>query len=202
MKKKAIILLAGCGIFDGSDPFETVLVATALEEKNFEVIYASISGYQDTVTNHFKGNLEKGRRKIVNESARLTRGKIFHLKELSPKVFDCFVVPGGQGVLKNFFTDFLSLKSKPKREIALFLREVHKNKGVIVSFSLSFSLISKIFFEYNFNLDLLSLQPGKYLVNPSERLIVAPGSILSTNLSTLKIEAENVVNEIVYLLNR
>lgn len=201
MKNKAIIFLAGCGIFDGSDPFETVLSASSLVEKNFEVIYASITGYQNSATNHLSGNLEKGRRKIANESARLSRGKIFLLEDLSPKLCDCFVIPGGQGVLKNFFTDFISLKSKPKKEIALFLRQVHQNKGVIVSFSLSVLLLSSIFTEYNFNFDLLSLQPGKYFVNPAERFIVAPGSILSENLSTLKIEVDNVTNEILNLLN-
>jgi enhancing lycopene biosynthesis protein 2 len=200
LKNRSVILLSGCGNLDGSDPFETALSHLALEKGGFEVVYAAPSGNMLHSVNHLNGEVGRQKKAILEESARLSRGKIFELKELSPKLCDAVIIPGGQGVLKNFFDRFGKMDAKPKSEVSDFLRGHHENKGVIVTLSLSVSLMSAVFPEYEFDFDLLQVKSGCVLVNEKLRFISAPASILTSNLLILQKEIENVVGELRSLL--
>jgi len=203
MKHRVLILLSGCGNLDGSDPFESVFCHYWLEKNNCEVIYAAPSGYQFHSVDHLTGNeIPRTKRSIIRESARAARGKLFPLKELSPKLVDGVVIPGGQGLIKNFFTKFGSLNSKPKKEISAFLREHHQNKGVIAALSLAVPLISSVFKEYDFGFDLLNVKPGCCLVNSDLRFIVSPASISGSSLTALNKETENIIRELTILMDQ
>jgi enhancing lycopene biosynthesis protein 2 len=196
MLHRALVLLSGCGSLDGSDPFETVLCAAALELKGFEVIYAAPSGYQLHTANHLTGNVRpKDRRRISEESGRISRGKIFSIQELSPKLAEAVFIPGGQGTFKNFFKGIGTTRPRPRTEISGFLRQAHDHKAVIAAFSLAVPFLSAVFNEYDFDFDLLQMKPGTYLVNSPLRLIAAPGSLSPHSLSSLRQEIENVVDE-------
>ena len=132
----------------------------------------------------------------------IKRGKIFQLKELSPKLVNGVVIPGGQGPIKNFFTKFGSLNSKPKKEISAFLREHHEHKGVIVALSLAVPLISSVFKEYDFGFDLLNVRSECCLVNSDLRFIVSPASISASGLTALNKEIENVAGELKILMDQ
>ena len=192
MKKIASILLSGCGILDGSNPYEVVLFSELLESYNFEVVFASLSKYQLNTVNHLTLKQQKSsKRNILFESARISNGKIFNLKDLSPKLPSVCILVGGQGIIKNF----IDIEGNPLKEVRRFITEFHKNQGVIIAVSLGVSLLSSIFKEYNFDFDLLNIKSGNYLVNKEKRFIVSPGSIATSSLSILRKEFESDVKE-------
>jgi enhancing lycopene biosynthesis protein 2 len=179
MKKKAGILLSGCGSITGSDPFEVAFLSSSLEKSNFETVYLSISS-----------------KRILKKSSEISKGKLFSLNEISPKIIDVLAIPGGQGVVFNL----LSRSGEPKKEIKRFLREIHLRKGIIVALSLGTTLLSRTFSEYNFNFDLLKLKSGNYLENKELNFIVAPATIAAHSVSALSKEIDSVVKEIEQLI--
>jgi enhancing lycopene biosynthesis protein 2 len=51
--------------------------------------------------NHTKGAPHEDNRNVLEESARIARGKISDLADLNADDFDALVVPGGFGAAKN-----------------------------------------------------------------------------------------------------
>jgi enhancing lycopene biosynthesis protein 2 len=102
--KKFAVILAGCGVFDGSEIHEAVCVLLAIEKSGSEYECFAPDVNQYHVINHLTGKAEKEVRNVLIESARIARGKVNKLKEFNPKNFDAIVFPGGFGVAKNLCT--------------------------------------------------------------------------------------------------
>lgn len=51
--------------------------------------------------NHTKGATHEENRNVLEESARIARGKITALESLDVNEFDALIVPGGFGAAKN-----------------------------------------------------------------------------------------------------
>lgn len=105
---KVGVLLAGCGVLDGSEVYEAVLTILALERAGAEVAALAPDIAEHEVLNHYTGSeLRTGAvgggttRGVLAESARIVRGKITSLQEVSAHDFDALIIPGGYGVVKN-----------------------------------------------------------------------------------------------------
>ena len=102
MTTKVAVLLAGCGVNDGSEIHEVVLTLLALDEAGVEVECFAPDGDQAHVVNHLTHQPVAGeKRNVLIESARIARGKVRSLKEASATDFDALILPGGFGVAKN-----------------------------------------------------------------------------------------------------
>ncbi|MDG1752594.1 MAG: isoprenoid biosynthesis glyoxalase ElbB [Thalassotalea sp.] len=100
--KKVAVILSGCGYLDGSEIRESVLTLLALEHENTNVEIFSLNKPQHHVMNHIKGAEDNSRnRNILEESARIARGKIKDIITLNADTFDALFIPGGFGVAKN-----------------------------------------------------------------------------------------------------
>ena len=104
-KTKVAVVLSGCGVYDGSEAFETVLTLLRLDEMNAAVSCFAPNIEQLHVINHLKGEqtLEQPRN-VLEESARLVRGEISDLASADAELFDAVIVPGGFGAAKNLCT--------------------------------------------------------------------------------------------------
>ena len=104
-KTKVAVVLSGCGVYDGSETFETVLTLLRLDEMNAAVSCFAPNIEQLHVINHLKGEqtLEQPRN-VLEESARLVRGEISDLASADAELFDAVIVPGGFGAAKNLCT--------------------------------------------------------------------------------------------------
>ena len=104
------VLLAGCGVQDGSEVYESVLTILALERAGATVMAMAPDIEQSVVFNHYKGQEERtgelgGRKRdVLAESARIVRGKIVSTREVSAHDLDALIIPGGYGVVKNLCT--------------------------------------------------------------------------------------------------
>lgn len=106
MTKQVAVILAGCGVFDGSEIYETTLTLLRLDQLGIEYRCFAPDIEQHHVVNHLtQAPVEGESRNVLQESARLARGEIQPLGELNADAFDAVIVPGGFGVAKNL-SDF------------------------------------------------------------------------------------------------
>ena len=105
MGKKVGVLLAGCGVYDGSEIHEAVLTLLALDRSGAKVVCAAPNMNQLHVLNHMTIAEMDETRNVLIESARIARGAIVDLRNLSAAQIDALIIPGGFGAAKNL-SDF------------------------------------------------------------------------------------------------
>lgn len=105
-RRKVAVLLSGCGVYDGSEIHEAVLVLLALDRAGAEVIGCAPDVAQAEVVDHLRGATVPGEtRNVLVESARIMRGKIRDAAGVQAADADALILPGGFGAAKNL-SDF------------------------------------------------------------------------------------------------
>lgn len=100
--KKVAVILSGCGVYDGSEIYESVLTLLAIEQggASYQCMAPNID--QMHVIDHRSGDvMADQQRNVLTEAARLARGKIIDLAEANPADYDALIIPGGFGAAKN-----------------------------------------------------------------------------------------------------
>lgn len=105
MNKKVAVILSGCGVYDGSEIYESVITLLRLDQRGATVQCFAPDIEQMHVINHLTGDEMPEGRNVLTESARLARGNIKDLREASAEDFDALIMPGGFGAAKNL-SDF------------------------------------------------------------------------------------------------
>ncbi|RVE58291.1 hypothetical protein OJAV_G00207910 [Oryzias javanicus] len=104
MAKRVAVVLAGCGVYDGSEIHEASAVLVHLSRGGATVQMFAPNIEQMHVINHLKGEPAEEKRNVLVESARLARGNVQDLSKLSVKDHDAVIFPGGFGAAKNLCT--------------------------------------------------------------------------------------------------
>ena len=104
MSKKVLVILSGCGVYDGSEIHEAVITLVALSDAGASVTCAAPNKDQMHVINHASGAEMSETRNVMIESARISRGNIADLSTVNPDDFDAVFLPGGFGAAKNLCT--------------------------------------------------------------------------------------------------
>lgn len=105
MSKKAAIVLCGCGSRDGSEIHESVCTLLAVAKNGAQALCYAPGASQARVVNHVTGKEEPGdERNMLVEAARITRGNIQNILELTADSADALIFPGGLGAAFNLFT--------------------------------------------------------------------------------------------------
>ena len=95
------ICLSGCGVNDGAEIHESVITALALDRAGANIIYTAPNVMQTKVVDHYSGNDMNESRNVLVESARIARGDITDLAELTAENMDGLIFPGGFGAALN-----------------------------------------------------------------------------------------------------
>ena len=96
------VILSGSGVFDGAEIHESVITLLALSRGGATYRCAAPDKAQMHVVNHLTGQVADGEsRNVLVESARIARGEITPLSEISAADFDAVFMPGGFGAAKN-----------------------------------------------------------------------------------------------------
>ena len=98
------VLLSGCGVYDGAEIQEAVFTLLAIQEVGAEAVCISVNKNQHHVINHLTGEEMNESRNMLVESARIARGNVVDIAEVTPADIDGLVIPGGFGSAKNFTT--------------------------------------------------------------------------------------------------
>lgn len=124
---KVGVLLSGCGVQDGSEIYESVLTILALDKAGATWLAMAPDVEQAHVVNHYTGEEERlHKRHALTEAARIVRGKISAVSEISAHDIDALIIPGGFGVVKNlctFAADGIEAKVNPNA--ARLIQDLH-----------------------------------------------------------------------------
>ncbi len=105
--QQVAILLSGCGVFDGSEIYETVLTLLRLDQNGARYQCFAPDAAQHHTLNFLTGEEMPETRNMLVEAARLARGEIKPLTDLASADYDALIIPGGFGAAKNL-CDFAS----------------------------------------------------------------------------------------------
>lgn len=100
--KQIGLILAGCGVYDGSEIHEAVLTLLALDRAGAAARCFAPDIGQHHVVNHRTGEIMAGEsRNVLTESARIARGTVSDLRDIDMSALDGLIIPGGFGAAKN-----------------------------------------------------------------------------------------------------
>lgn len=144
-KKKFAVVLAGCGVFDGSEIHEATMTLYAImkNQGEYEIFAPDIQQYH--VINHISGEEINESRNVLIESARIARGKVRKLDDFIAMDFDAIVFPGGFGVAKNLSTfAFDGADCQVNKEVERAIKEMVKSGKPIGALCISPVVMAKI----------------------------------------------------------
>jgi enhancing lycopene biosynthesis protein 2 len=99
--KRVGVLLSGCGVYDGAEIHEAVLTLLAIDRAGAEAVCLAPDAPQLKVVNHLSSEEAPEARNVLAESARIARGAIRDLAQVTAHDLDAIVLPGGYGAALN-----------------------------------------------------------------------------------------------------
>lgn len=129
---KVAVVLSGCGVYDGSEVHESSATLVHLSRGGAQISMFAPDIEQMHAINHMKGEPLPQNRNVLEESARIARGKVDPLSKLTANDFDAVIFPGGFGAAKNlctFAVDGTNMKVNP--DVERVLKDFHgKSKPI------------------------------------------------------------------------
>ncbi|XP_029434150.1 glutamine amidotransferase-like class 1 domain-containing protein 3A, mitochondrial [Rhinatrema bivittatum] len=125
---RVAVVLSGCGVYDGTEIHEASAILVHLSREGADVQIYAPDIPQMHVIDHNRGQtVEAESRNVLVESARIARGKISDLAQLSVQKHDAVIFPGGFGAAKNLSTFAVDGETcKVNREVERVLQDFHK----------------------------------------------------------------------------
>ena len=144
--KKVGVVLSGCGVYDGAEIHESVITLLALDKAGAKVICMAPDVPQMHVINHMKGEPAEGEnRNVLIESARIARGEIKNMKDVTATDLDALIFPGGFGAAKNLCTFAVDgVDCKVNAEVERLVNEMHRAKKPIGFICIAPAMAAKI----------------------------------------------------------
>jgi enhancing lycopene biosynthesis protein 2 len=144
--KKVAVVLSGCGVFDGAEIHESVLLLLELRRAGFAVEFLAPDVMQAHVINHAAGAPAEGEsRNVLVEAARIARGKVKPLAGANVSEFDGIAFPGGFGVAKNLCSfAFEGPAMKVQDDVAIFVKAAAEAKKPLLFLCISPVIPAKV----------------------------------------------------------
>lgn len=147
MSKRVAVILSGCGVYDGSEIYESVITLLKLDQAGAEVQCFAPNIEQMHVVNHATGEADEGeRRNVLVEAARLARGNIKDLADARAEDFDAVILPGGFGAAKNL-CDFATKGAEltVNHDLTRFIQAMHKAAKPVGLMCIAPAMVGKLF---------------------------------------------------------
>ncbi len=214
--KKIAVVLAGNGVFDGSEIHEATLTLYSIVKNgaSYEIFAPNID--QHHVINHLTGDEMKEKRNVLTESARIARGKINDLKNFNADDFDAIIFPGGFGIAKNLCTfAFEGTNCKVNLDAEKAIRSMHERKKPIGALCISPVLIAKVLGDIEVTIgqdkdtakaiNAMSAKHkdtthGEIILDEKNKIVTTPCYMLDANIGQIGDGANNVVKKIVEII--
>lgn len=144
---KVGVILSGSGVFDGSEIHEAVITLLTIERRGADYVCIAPDINQMHTIDHLTGNESEGeQRNVLVESARIARGDIKDIKDVSTDEIDALIIPGGFGAAKNlcdFAVKGVDCEVNPDvKELVLSMNKVGKPIGAMC---IAPALLAKVF---------------------------------------------------------
>jgi len=148
---KVGVILSGSGVYDGSEIHEAVITLLAIDRAGAEAVCMAPDIDQMHVINHLTGEVAAGeKRNVLIESARIARGKVKNIKDVSVADFDALILPGGFGAAKNL-CDF-AVKGPDcnvNPDVARIVKETAAAKKPLAAVCIAPALLAKVLGQSN-----------------------------------------------------
>ncbi|EDM28715.1 isoprenoid biosynthesis protein with amidotransferase-like domain [Lentisphaera araneosa HTCC2155] len=142
---KIAVILAGSGVFDGSEIHEATLSLLALDQAGVEYQCIAPNIEQSANVNHLNNEALSSARNVLEESARIARGNVLDLAEAKSSDYDALLIPGGFGAALNL-CDF-ALKGPEcsvNKNLEDFILEFYQDRKAIGAMCIAPALIAKV----------------------------------------------------------
>jgi enhancing lycopene biosynthesis protein 2 len=143
---KVAVILSGCGYLDGAEIHESTLCLLALAQAGHKYHCFAPDIPQALVVNHITQQpMEESRNSLI-ESARIARGKISPLENLSVAEYDAILLPGGFGVATTL-SDFAEQGAECTvlESLKKIILEFHASEKPIGATCITPAILAKIF---------------------------------------------------------
>ena len=140
------VILSGSGVYDGSEIHEAVITLLAIDRAGAEALCMAPDTDQMHVVNHLTGDVAEGEsRNVLVESARIARGNIKNIKDVSVHDFDALIFPGGFGAAKNL-CDFAvnGPDCTVNQDVAKMIQETVAAKKPLAAICIAPAVIAKV----------------------------------------------------------
>ena len=215
------VVLAGCGVFDGSEIHEAVITLLALDRAGVEAVCMAPDTEQMHVVNHLTQEVAPGEtRNVLVESARIARGAIRDMAEVNADGVDGVIIPGGFGAAKNL-CDFAvkGPECTAHPEVVRFLKSVREAGKPIGAVCIAPALLARIFGEEKPEITIGSdpdtasalekmgashaaCKVSEIHVDPDRRMVTTPAYMLAGSISEAASGIEKLVAEVVAMVKQ
>lgn len=213
---KVGVCLSGCGVFDGSEIHEAVITLLALDRAGVEVQCMAPNCDQMHVIDHTTGEPTDEVRNVLTESARIARGDIVDVAEVSGAELDALIFPGGFGAAKNL-CDFAArgADSSAHPEVARLLKEMHAAKKPVGAICIAPAIVASVFKDSGVSTSVtigtdestaagieamgaqhVSCPVEDFHIDAANRLVTTPAYMLAGRISEAAAGIEQLVTEV------
>ena len=210
--KKIAVVLAGNGVYDGSEIHEATLTLLAIARKGAQYQCFAPNVDQAHVVNHLTGEEMPEKRNVLVEAARIARGDIKPLSEYKAGGFDAIVFPGGFGAAKNLCTfAFDGEDCTVNADVEKAVRETVTAEKPIGALCISPVILAKVLGDVKVTIgqDEGTLQAiekmggvhektshGQIVIDEKYKVVTTPCYMLEASIDQIADGAENVVGKI------
>ena len=211
------VILSGCGVYDGSEIYETTLTLLALSQRGLNAQIFAPNENQMHVIDHLQGQPSQENRNMLVESARIARGQISPLEEADARKLDGIIVPGGFGAAKNlcnYATAGVELEVLPM--LATLLKNTHEQQKPLGFICISPIMIPALFGPgvratlgakgddasayVKMGGEHLECAVEQIVYDENHRILTTPAYMLAQNIAQAHIGIDTLVNRMADLL--
>lgn len=187
---KFLILLAGCGLGDGSAIEEVILVYATLDKYNIK--YVPIAQDKSfTSVNHLTKELSEVRN-VLAESARIGRGLIQDIEEINCEDYDALIIPGGVGLTNNY---------QDSEVISKLIADFGRFKKPVVTMCAGIDLLRKLKDPNLMNEEIKELRANDFCHDQEHRVYYTPAFRKSSNIFEIQEGIDKMILSVIMELN-
>nr|WP_321404059.1 isoprenoid biosynthesis glyoxalase ElbB [uncultured Desulfobacter sp.] len=214
MGKKIGVLLAGCGVYDGSEIHEAVLTMLYLDQAGAQIICMAPNMEQFHVIDHLTGTEASETRNVLVESARIARGNIKDLKDVQAGDMDALIIPGGFGAAKNL-SDFAinNVNAKVHPEVQRIITDMINSDKPVGAICIAPATLTKAIADKHPEVtigtdqgtaDAIEQMGGKHVscavdqihIDKGKKIVTTPAYMLGPNIKDVAKGIEKLVTEV------
>jgi enhancing lycopene biosynthesis protein 2 len=214
--KKIAVVLAGNGVYDGSEIHEATLTLLAIARQGAKYQCFAPDIPQAHVVNHLTGEEMPEIRNVLVEAARIARGNIKPLTEYKASEFDAIIFPGGFGAAKNLCTfAFDGVDCIVIPEVEKAVKETVKAGKPLGALCISPVMIAKILGNVKVTVGddeaasraietfggiHIKTTHGEIVIDEGNKIITTPCYMLDATIDQIATGAQNVVKKILEMI--
>ncbi len=216
--KKIGVVLSGCGVYDGSEIHEAVLTLLAIDNMGCAAVCMA-PDVELSVVNHLTGQETGEKRNVLVESARIARGNINDIKNMTASMLDAIILPGGFGAAKNL-SDFAvkGAASSVNPEVVRILGEMAAAGKPIGAVCIAPAVIAAVLGKQYAPVVTIGTDSGtaaeidktgarhqqcpvkEFVVDRANKIITSPAYMLAESISEVQAGIDGCVRELINLI--